>query len=127
MKNNGNSLTEGIKLLTLHLLFNGRPLSTLVDQLDDQQVVALQRFVWDTAVEFGIKARGKAFSHQEITRRMVPSAVYQKEQGCTEPTFACKASHCIRQHRDCARRKLKGQLDVMAALVQEYLKTSHHG
>ncbi|MCR4439839.1 MAG: hypothetical protein QHJ34_10765 [bacterium] len=122
MKNN-NALPEGIKLLTLHLLFNGRALSPLVDQLDDHQVVALQRFVWDTTVEFGIKAKGKAFSHQDITRRMVPSAVYQKEQGCTEPSFACKASHCIRQHRECARRKLKGQLDVIAALVKEYLKS----
>ncbi|MGQ9560193.1 MAG: hypothetical protein ACUVTG_08515 [Candidatus Oleimicrobiaceae bacterium] len=123
MKNN-NSLPEGVKLLALHLLFSGRPLSALVDQLDDHQVVALQRFVWDTTVEFGIKAQGNAFSHQDITRRMVPSAVYQKEQGCTEPTFTCKASHCIRHHRECARRKLKGQLDVMAALVQEYVKTN---
>lgn len=123
MKNN-NLLPEGFKLLALHLLFSGRPLSALVDQLDDHQVVALQRFVWDMTVEFGIKAQGNAFSHQDITRRMVPSAVYQKEHGCTEPTFTCKASHCIRQHRECARRKLKGQLDVMAALVQEYVKTN---
>ncbi len=121
MKNNNNSLSEGIKVLALHLLFNGRKLGALVDQLSDEQVVALQRFIWDTTVELGIKAKGKAFSHHEITQRMVPSALYQKEQGCTEPSFACKASHCIRVHRDCARRKLKGQLDAMAALVRDYV------
>lgn len=121
MKHGQNSLSEGMKLLALHLLLNGRTLSTLVDKLDDGQVIALQRFLWDTTVEFGIRAKGKAFSHRDITQRMVPSAVYQKEQGCAEPTFACKASHCIRVHRDCARRKLKGQLDAMAALIRDYL------
>jgi len=106
-----------------HDLCEGRPLSGLVDSLpDDNEVVALQRFVWDRTVELGLGSLGDRFSRRDITARMVPTREYLRQNNCTRKIYTCKATQCIRIHPECARRKIKGQLDAMAEAAGEYVR-----
>ncbi len=116
------NLPISIRLLALHMLFSNRHLSPIIEQLDNDRSVMFQKFVWEKTIEFGIKAKGKDFSRNDITSRMISSEEYQQEQNCSEPLYTCKASSCIHSHPNCARRKIKGQVDVMAEVIWEYIR-----
>ncbi len=116
-------LSLGLRLRVFHDLSEGRPLSSLVDSMpDDEEVVALQRFVWDRTVELGLGSLGDRFSRRDITARMVPTREYLRQNNCTRKIYTCKATQCIRIHPECARRKIKGQLDAMAEAAGEYVR-----
>lgn len=110
------------KLQILYNLFNHKPLDEMIDSMTNQEVVALQKFVWDKTVEFGLKTRGKDFDKTEITGRMVPTPIYQRQQGCTERIYNCKGTTCIYSNPNCARKKIKGQVQVMGDVIAEYLE-----
>ena len=116
-----SSLPISIRLLALHMLFTNHHLSPIIEQLDNEQSVMFQKFIWEKTIEFGIKARGKDFLRNDITSRMISSEDYQIEQNCSEPLYTCKASSCIQSNPNCARRKIKGQVDVMAEVIWEYI------
>ncbi|MBN1154085.1 hypothetical protein JXB12_04110 [candidate division KSB1 bacterium] len=109
------------KVHILFLLFHGLKISHLLDELDNSSVIDLQRFIWEKTVEIGIKTHGKNFNRDEITRKMTPSAEYQRLQNCTEPLYYCKGTACINSHPHCARKKIKEHLDIMADTIWEYL------
>jgi len=117
------TLSLGFRLRVFHDLTEGRPLSEFVDAIpDDDQVVALQKFVWDRTVELGLESLGDRFSRRDITARMVPTREYLRQNNCTRKVYTCKATQCIRIHPECARRKMKGQLDAMAEAAGEYVR-----
>ncbi|NOZ60923.1 MAG: hypothetical protein GXO74_04510 [Calditrichaeota bacterium] len=116
------TLRPGEKLDILYCLFRGDNIEQLIDKLDNDSVVALQKFVWETTAEFGIIARRKNFSRREITRKMTPTPQYQKSRGCNQHTYQCKATECIRYNPECAREKIKEHVKVMAETLQEYIK-----
>ena len=124
MKLEHTLLPISIRLLIFQLIFSGKPVSAVIDELDDEQCILLQQFVWDKAIEFGIKSKGKNFSRKDITSRMLASSAYQQQQKCTEPLYTCKASYCIQSHPECARLKIKGQVDVMGEVIREFVQTS---
>ena len=115
-------LSPGEKLDILCGLFRGSKIEKLIDKLDNQSVVALQKFVWETTAEFGIIARRKNFSRREITRKMTPTPQYQKSRGCNQHTYQCKATECINYNPECAREKIKEHVRVMAEILQSYIK-----
>lgn len=114
-------LTLSQKIEVLFLLFHGFKISHMLDELDNFNVIDLQRFMWEKTVEIGIKTHGKLFDRDEITRKMTPSAEYQRMQGCTEPLYYCKGTACINSHPNCARKKIKEHIDIMAETIWEYL------
>ncbi|OQX83796.1 hypothetical protein B6D60_10040 [candidate division KSB1 bacterium 4484_87] len=116
------TLRPGDKLDILYRLFQGDDLGQLIDALDNNSVVGLQKFVWETTAEFGIIARRKNFSRREITRKMTPTPQYQKSRGCNQHTYQCKATECIHFNPKCAREKIKEHVKVMAETLQEYIK-----
>ena len=116
-----SELTLGLRLRALRNLLSGSPLSGLVDELTDDAVVELQRFAWNRAVEVGLRLNGRNFSRSSITRWMEPTRSYMERRGCTERLYRCKASQCIRFHPDCARDKLKGQLDAVARATGQWV------
>ena len=119
-------LLPGDKIDILCKLFRGIKIENLIDKMDNQSVVALQKFVWETTAEFGIIARRKNFSRHEITRKMTPTPQYQKSKGCNQHTYQCKATECINYNPDCAREKIKEHVRVMAEIMQTYIKIEQH-
>ena len=117
-----NDLRPTEKVDILYKLFKGENISELIDKLDNSAVVGMQYFLWETAAEFGIICRGKNFSRKEITRKMTPTAKYQQQQGCSERTYFCKGTHCIHTNPDCARKKIKEHVNVLAEAIHQYIR-----
>ena len=115
-----NGLRLATKVEVLRRLLFSLPLDALVDGLSVDEVVHLQRFVWNETVEIGLRMRGADFSRRDITSRMMSTAAYQRQQNCSEPAYYCKATLCIHTHPDCARNKIKMQLRAMGQAVQEW-------
>ena len=115
-------LNPSEKVDILCKLFNGEKVGDLIDGFDTRGVIGLQHFLWETAAEFGVICRGRNFSRREITRKMTPTIKYQQKQGCTERTYSCKGTHCIISNPDCARKKIKEQVKIIAESVQEYIR-----
>ena len=121
-ENTDYNLRPAEKIDILYRLFKGEKISDLIDKLDDHGVIGMQIFIWETAAEFGVICRGKNFTRKEITRKMTTTTKYQQQQGCTERTYNCKGTHCIHSNPDCARKKIKGQINVMADAIHEYIR-----
>ena len=113
-------LAPAQKVEAVYRLLKGISFDDLVDSMSNEDVVALQKFLWDKTVEIGLRVRGKNFTRREITSRMVPTPAYQREQNCSERTYFCKATLCILSNPSCARKKLKGQFQAMQEVVQEW-------
>jgi hypothetical protein len=109
------------KVDILQRLFSQGDIESLIDRLDVDEVVELQRFMWEKTVEFGIKAKGKDFSRTDVTKRMIPTPEYQRMKGCTEPSFVCKGTQCIHSNPVCAIEKIKGHIRVMCDTIREYV------
>lgn len=109
------------KVEILFHLFHGNKISPLIDELENRAVVDLQKFVWEKTVEFGIKSRGKNFSRKDITRKMITTPLYQQLQKCSEHPYYCKGTHCISSNPNCARKKIKEHVDVMAESIWEFI------
>ena len=114
-------LAPAQKMEAVYRLLKGVPFDDWVDTLNNEDVVALQKFLWDKTVEIGLRVRGKNFTRRDITDHMVPTPIYQREQNCSERTYFCKATLCILSNPACARKKLKGQFRAMQEVVQEWI------
>lgn len=124
MNANETVLKTSKKLEIVYFLLTGKQLSVLIDDLSTREVIELQRFVWDQIVEMGIKVRGNKFDRKEITSKMTPTPKYQRQQNCAERVYYCKATHCIHSNPDCAKKKIKEQLDVMGEVFQGYIQSA---
>jgi len=113
------SLSQKANLM-VHLL-KGWSVDDLIDTYSDAEVVALQKFVWDKTVEMGLRLRGNEFDRHEITEHMIPTPIYQRQQGCSERVYYCKGVLCINSNPNCARTKIKGHVQAMIEVVQEWL------
>ncbi|MEE4311256.1 MAG: hypothetical protein V2J62_05250 [candidate division KSB1 bacterium] len=116
-----NSLRVSKKLEIIYHLLNGEPISHLIDDMKNHEVIDTQKFMWEKTVEFGVKSRGKNFARDEVTRYMTPSDQYQKLKNCKEPKYYCKGTLCINNHQECARNKIKEHIDIMADAIRQFI------
>ena len=115
-------LSPAQKVEAVYRLLKGIPFDDLVNSYSNQDVVALQKFIWDKTVEIGLRIRGKQFNRKDITSRMIPTPIFQRQQGCSERVYFCKATLCILSNPKCARKKLQGQFQAMQEAVQEWIR-----
>ncbi len=114
------------RLDILYHLFRGEKISPLIDNLDNHAVSGFQKFMWEKTVEFGIVCRGKNFHRKEVTRKMTPTPIFQQKQRCSERAYNCKGTQCLHINPNCARKKIKEHVDVMADLIREYIRIVKH-
>jgi len=58
------------KLEILRHLFSDTPIASFFAGLEQIEIAALKRFVWDKTIEFGIRVQGKNFSQENILKRI---------------------------------------------------------
>jgi hypothetical protein len=112
------------KLQAIYWILNGTPVSQLIDNLAIPEIIEFQKYVWDLTVEFGIKVKGKKFTRKEITRHIPPTAEFQKRMGCPEKVYYCKGTHCIMLNPDCATKKIKEHVDIMAEVIRGFIQSA---
>lgn len=110
------------KMDILYRLSNGEKVGHLIDEMDNQSVIGLQKFIWEKTAEFGIICHRKNFTRKSITRKMTPTPKYQQRQNCNERVYNCKGTQCIHSNSKCARQKIREHVDVMAESIHECIR-----
>ncbi len=102
-------------------LLNRKPLRPLLDALSIGQLVAAHAFLWDKLVELHCLTQRGNFVREDVTRQMISSSAYQRQQGCDLRLDYCKGVECIWSNPDCAGNKVKANMEVMAGVIGRYL------
>lgn len=116
-------LTFGHKLELIVRLINRQAIRPFLETLSTPQLVQAHHFLWDAMVEFHVRTQAQPFSREAVTRHMVPSARYQKMQGCDLRIDYCKGVECIWSNPICAGNKVKNHMEVMAKQIMHYFDT----
>ncbi|MFQ5648710.1 MAG: hypothetical protein ACE5IY_02100 [bacterium] len=112
------------KLELLSAVFQGRPLRSILEPFTTRQLVQAHAFLWDKLVEIHYLTQPRQFEREVVTRNMVPSATYQRQQGCDLRLDYCKGVECIWSNPVCAGNKVKNNMEAMAKAISQYLKSS---
>jgi hypothetical protein len=120
-KKQSEELTFSQRLEILIELLQRRPIRGVLEKLSTPQLVQAHNFLWNKMVEFHVRTQTSEFRREEVTRKMVPSAKYQKLQNCDLRIDYCKGIECIWSNPVCAGNKVKNNMEVMAEQIGEYL------
>jgi hypothetical protein len=118
----GKELRLSQKLELLVTLFNRSPIRPVLDTLTTPQLVEAHSFLWDKMVEFHVRTQPREFRREEVTKKMIPSAKYQRMQGCDLRIDYCKGVECIWSNPVCAGTKVKNNMEVMAEQILKYFE-----
>ena len=117
-------LKTNIKLQAICAIMNQTQVSRIIENLSIPEIIEFQKYIWDLTVEFGIKVKGKKFTRKEITRHVPSTAEFQKRMGCPEKVYYCKGTHCITINPDCATKKIKEHVDIMAEVIRGFIQSA---
>lgn len=120
---NKNELRLSQKLELMTAIFNRRSIRSILDIWSSQQLVEGHGFLWDKLVELHYLLQDDEFVREDVTRDMIPSATYQRQQGCDLKLDYCKGVECIWLNPECAGNKVKINMEVMAQTICGYLGT----
>lgn len=109
------------KMDLLVTAFSRNPIREILDELTNKQLVEAHTFLWDKLVEIHFLTRKREFRRDEVTRDMVSSAAYQRQQGCDLRLDYCKGVECIWSNPVCAANKIKNNMEVMASAITHCL------
>jgi len=123
-KPNGRSASEELafsqRLEIIVSIFKNQPLRPLLDMLSTPQLVQAHNFLWDKMVEFHVKTQPREFRREEVTKKMMLSAKYQRQQNCDLRLDYCKGVECIWSNPLCAGNKVKMNMEVMAEHIRSF-------
>ncbi len=116
-----DELTFSQRLEIVVSIFNYQPLRPLLDKLSTPQLVQAHNFLWDKMVEFHVKTQPQEFHRNDVTRKMISSAKYQRQQNCDLRLDYCKGVECVWSNPICAGNKVKMNMEVMAEHIRSFL------
>ncbi len=109
------------KFELLSSIFQRKSIRPLLEKFSGHELVEAHSFLWDKLVELHYLTQHSDFRREDVTRNMVPSATYQRQQGCDLRLDYCKGVECIWSNPICAGSKVKNNLEVMAKKIVGYL------
>ncbi len=116
-------LTFRRRLEILVALMSGKPLRPVLEEMTSVQLVQAHEFLWNKMVEWHYKTQPREFRREEVTKSMMPSRDYQKQQHCDLRLDYCKGVECIRTHPVCAGNKVKNNMEAVAQHLYGLLQT----
>jgi hypothetical protein len=120
-KKSTEELAFSQRLEILVELLRRRPIRPVLERFSTPQLVQAHNFLWNKMVEFHVRTQATEFRREEVTRKMVPSAKYQRLQNCDLRIDYCKGIECIWSNPVCAGNKVKNNMEIMAEQIGEYL------
>lgn len=120
------SLRVAKRFELLTAVLSGEPIRPILDRLTTEELTEAHEFLWDKLVELHYLTRNRPFVREEVTRKMVPSATYQRQQGCDLRIDYCKGVECIWSNPNCAGNKVKNNMEVMASTIAEYIAANEN-
>ncbi|KAA3614625.1 MAG: hypothetical protein DWQ05_15125 [Calditrichaeota bacterium] len=110
----------GQKLEIIIRLINRQSLLPFFETLNTSELVETHDFLWDTMLAIHSRTQSQEFRRDEVTKKMVSSAKYQKMQGCDLRIDYCKGVECIWSNPECAGKKIKANLDIISQQIMKY-------
>ncbi|MBL7995251.1 hypothetical protein JNM05_07745 [bacterium] len=110
------TLTRDVKKKIRKNITDWAYIETLISNFNPDQLIELEIFLWNEAIQFAESALQKKLAREFITSHMEPTANYHRRQMCGEPLSACRANYCIHSNPGCASRKLKEQIRAIAGI-----------
>ena len=117
-------LESSQKLELLVAIFNRQSIRAILDNFTIEQLIDAHGYLWDKLVEVHSVIQNREFVREEVTKKMMPSAAYQRQQGCDLRIDYCKGVECILSNPICAGNKVKNNMEVMANKITEYVDSS---
>ena len=114
-------MSAGTQLQFLRYLLMGQSPAMLLDSMDASEISQIYDFIWEKALEIGIRVKGEHFSQSDMLKRLKSVEQYKLEVGCKEPLQRCVANDCIVLNADCVRTKFNDQFDRLYSLIADYL------
>ncbi len=111
--------TNAREILRVNLL-SSDSLETELKHLKPQQLVTLQKFLWDRIFEISANMLGRRIESYYITDRMEPPVNYMRRVGCQEREDYCIANICFGSNPMCAADKIRGELEIMRQIIAEF-------
>lgn len=99
-----------------------REFDSRLGHLGPYQLVPLQRYLWDKIFEVSSSLLGRRIETYYISDRMEPPINYMRRVGCQEREDYCIANICFGSNPLCAAEKIRGELEVMRQILQEFRK-----
>lgn len=125
MKNGLNenilALLPGTQLQFLRYMLMGQSPQSLLDSMEVVEISHVYDFMWEKALEIGIRVKGERFSQADMIKRLKTVEQYKAEVGCKEPLQRCVNNECVKHNANCVRAKLKDQFNKLYALIADYL------
>lgn len=118
---NLSSVLPGTQLQFLRYMLMGQSPQSLLDAMDAADISHVYDFMWEKALEIGIRVKGERFSQADMIKRLKTVEQYKAEVGCKEPLQRCVNNECIDQNAACVRNKLRDQFNKLYALIADYL------
>ncbi len=115
------TLLPGTQLQFLRYLLMGQSPQSLIDGMDASEISTVYDFMWEKALEIGIRVKGERFSQTDMLKRLKTVEQYKSEVGCKEPLQRCVTNECVAQNAECVRAKLKDQFNRLYGLIADYL------
>lgn len=117
------TLRISLKLDILRHLLLGREIGPFLDALKVQEVVLAHSFVWEKALELGIRAKGRGFSTTELLNRMKSLRKQPRSKQVREYFQIINMEDLFQEDRERALDITKFQIDALTEIVGEYLQT----
>ncbi len=118
-----NSLGEDIKLELLHRIFCKKSPQDILPSLSPEEIVSTHQFVWEKAIEFGIRSQGIRFSQDELIS-YCQEHTEPLPEACRNKPHPCYSLACLVQQRDCALPRISAQIDCLCEMALSYLQPS---
>lgn len=118
-QNKALKVSQKLDLLTT--IFNRKPIRSVLESFTSKQLVEAHQFVWDKLIEIHFLTQKRDFRREDITRNMMSSATYQRQQGCDLRLDYCEGVECIWSNPVCAGNKVRNNMEVMGKTIGKYL------
>ncbi|MBN1541469.1 hypothetical protein JW992_04945 [candidate division KSB1 bacterium] len=119
---NGGRLPEGLKFQVLCRMLKGKRLGVLMEKLNDAQCLELQRFVWEKTLEFGIRAKGRRFTQEELLARLKAAEAHKSDMVYGFVFKGLNRFNLASESPELIRAKMQEQLDLMCRVANQFIE-----
>jgi len=114
------SATPGVQLQFLRYLLMGLSPTPLMENMEANEIVTIYSYIWEKALEIGIRVKGNRFSQSDVIKRLKTVEQFKLDVGCKESGRQCLSEECLLNDADCAKARLKDQFNRLYNIVSEY-------
>jgi len=105
-------LCASLKLEIIKRIFDGKPVSPLIDDLKPREIMLVHQFILEKALDFGKTVKGNELTQQDIAQYLNPPDINKYENVQIDTT---------NKNLSLAIEKTKKQIDSLCQIIRDYV------